>query len=550
VSGDRRAPALTAPSPLGPAFGVTACAVLATAAALIELVAGNAADPQVPPPGSRCWPVWLALSGQGPLALPDPSDPAWPARMAALRTGYPDCFTRPYPDLPLPGLALGAAVLLAGCLLAYAAWPYWRILRAGLVRADTLPEVGGRLRDLAAEAGVRVRFLADLTSPRVTGLAFGHAGRRYVLVNRGLLALARTDPDAFDAVVRHELAHVRHRDVDLAYLTVLAWRLFVAVFLLPVLLLFNDALDRASLDGRAYAGLLAQVFLVAGLVLVGHAAVLRERELAADAWAARRGGAGPLRRIFDAVPRPGDRLGAGAWPRRLVGRLASVHPDPARRTAALADPDAWLAPRAGQAALLGLTAGLTWVPALLVCASGLRALGLLPAGGLGHLPGVAYPGLAPLLVPLGLAAGAAVWRYVARRGRAALPAASRYGLALGAGLAAGDLLTAQGSPLGPAALGPPNVAVLAPGARLVLAGVLLAGAWLTVCGLAGWALAWRRVAGRAVRRPGVAWPLLAVAAVPSLAWVAALLGTRLAMPYGAAGADGAGAFVRYLAGLL
>ena len=495
------------PSPLAPRFGVIAYAVVVTAMALIEVVASYVLDP-VPQPGSECWPIWAGILGQGPLALPDARDPGWLEQYLALRQAYPGCFVRPYPELPLDrGQTLAAVVLLAACLAAYAGWPRWRIIRYGLVPAESLPGVGERLAELRRLSGAQVRFLADLHSPRASGLAFGRAGRRYVLVNRGLIGLGARDPAAFDAIVLHELAHIRNRDVDVAYLTVLLWRLFVAVFCLPVVVVFNQALDQAAYERSGHVGLLLQLALLAVLVLLTHHAVLRERELEADARAAHwAGGGDALRRIF-AGPAAGPSraelavLEDWGWPRRLAHRLLGTHPDAGERAAALTAPGDWLAPRPAHAGVMGLTVGLTWTPALLVGAAVLQDLHALH-GPFRYLPGVAVLALAPLLVLLGLAVGAMVWRGVLCLGAGARMwlRVNLAGLALGGGLAAGELLTAQYSPFGPAGIGVLNAAVLPAGPRLAYAGLLLASGWLLVVWQAGCAAAWRATVTRA-RRP-------------------------------------------------
>jgi len=275
-------PPWSLPSPLAPRFVLIACAVLAAAMVPAEVVASHViTDP--PAPGEPCWPVWRGIQGQGPLALPALGDPTWPDAYWALLNAYPDCFRRPYPDLPLAAQHLAGLALVGACLAAYLAWPAWRIARQRLVPAEPLPGVGERLRELSRLAGARVRFVADLRSRRASGLAFGHAGRRYVLINRGLIGVGQRDPATFRAIVAHELAHVRNRDIDVAYLTVALWRVFLAAFVVPALLLFGGALDAAgteSLTGESSGRLatLWQLALLAVLVLLNHHAVLRERE--------------------------------------------------------------------------------------------------------------------------------------------------------------------------------------------------------------------------------------------------------------------------------
>ena len=66
-------------------------------------------------------------------------------------------------------------------------------------------------------------------------MAFGLPWRRYVRLNAGLVVLRGQDPDGFRATIRHELAHLSNRDVDLTFATVAIWRAFTVVALLPFL---------------------------------------------------------------------------------------------------------------------------------------------------------------------------------------------------------------------------------------------------------------------------------------------------------------------------
>ncbi|MGP3947103.1 M48 family metalloprotease, partial [Streptomyces sp. 6N106] len=196
-----------------------------------------------------------------------------------------------------------AAVLLSRWL------PRWR------QRKDRLPELYSAQRIVAAVEGgsgnderlahlARLVQRAELPRGRVPGfvcnpralsagaVTFGSVGRYTVCLNVGLLPRRTTkDRSHFDAVVLHELAHVRNRDVDLAYLAIALWRVFLIAVLLPCLAL-NAALvlhdrfqgaERAYWDGYepgAKTALLAVV--LTALVYVARADILRHRELVAD----------------------------------------------------------------------------------------------------------------------------------------------------------------------------------------------------------------------------------------------------------------------------
>ncbi len=196
-----------------------------------------------------------------------------------------------------------AAVLLSRWL------PRWR------QRKDRLPGLYSAQRIVAAVEGgsgnderlahlARLVQRAELPRDRLPGfvcnpralsagaVTFGSVGRYTVCLNVGLLPKRTTkDRSHFDAVVLHELAHVRNRDVDLAYLAIALWRVFLIAVLLLCLAL-NAALvfhDRLQGAGRAYwdgyepgakTALLAVV--LTALVYVARADILRHRELVAD----------------------------------------------------------------------------------------------------------------------------------------------------------------------------------------------------------------------------------------------------------------------------
>ncbi len=65
--------------------------------------------------------------------------------------------------------------------------------------------------------------------PSPTGLSFGRPGSTSVALMGGLVTRQFADPPAFRAVVRHELAHLRNRDVDLTYATLSLWYAFLLV---------------------------------------------------------------------------------------------------------------------------------------------------------------------------------------------------------------------------------------------------------------------------------------------------------------------------------
>ncbi|MFJ8584048.1 M48 family metalloprotease [Streptomyces sp. NPDC093595] len=172
---------------------------------------------------------------------------------------------------------------------------YWVRPAARIRQRGLRPFPAGRLPGLAAElaalrtlAEVRedITYVVDLLDPGVTGLAFGRRGRRYVMLSRGLLHLYDTDPTAFRAVVLHELAHLRNRDVDIAFLTDSAWRIYLPALLLPGIVGAPlTPLIAPSASGPASFYLLGawQSVLLGVVIPLARKSVLRSRELHADA---------------------------------------------------------------------------------------------------------------------------------------------------------------------------------------------------------------------------------------------------------------------------
>ncbi|GHK00770.1 hypothetical protein SY2F82_25670 [Streptomyces sp. Y2F8-2] len=233
--------------------------------------------------------------------------------------------------------ALAALWLAVG--ITYWLLPAYRLRRRRLrpLRGDAHPDVRRTLTQLVAlaELRCRVRFVVDWRDPRPTGLAFGRLGRRHVMLGEGLLRLHSRDPEAFRAIVLHELAHLRNRDVDIAFLTLICHRLFVVAFAIPTAVTAPFALlvSWVLLPGGVIYQLLFTLAPCALAVTVAHisSAVLRSRELYADArvavWTR---GAHSLRRLLAAQH--------GIEPATLRRpRFLRTHPSAAKRLAALSD---------------------------------------------------------------------------------------------------------------------------------------------------------------------------------------------------------------------
>ncbi|MGD0700995.1 MAG: M48 family metalloprotease [Trebonia sp.] len=315
-------------------------------------------------------------------------------------------------------LGIGVLGVLAGGLYWAQPWWYRRRMHLTPLLGQEAPALVERLEQLRLLAGAGpVVWLLRPLDPRLSAFAFGHFRRRFVAVSGGAVVTARRQPATFDAIVLHELSHLRNRDIDQAYLAVAIWRAFVVAALLPMaaLLIFRQ------LDSQPE--LLWRVVVLALLVYLLRNSILRAREFDADA------------RVIELDP--DSSLGAvlaGLPPRRgrRVWHLGWVHPSGQDRAAALLDP----APLYRCGFWDGLAVGLV------------AAMGAEAGQGLVYLLLTATPigGLVPAFV-FALFSGAAltiaVWRMRLWQGGTVTARIWAVGLGLGAGIAIGPVITLQ-----------------------------------------------------------------------------------------------------------
>ena len=395
----------------------------------------------------------------------------------------------------------GGLVLLFGlAAAAYLLHPSWIVRRRRLRRltVDGQPGLVGDLDRLRRQMGLarspdwRLAPYARTTG----GQAFGLPWHRYVQIDAGLAVLRVTRPAEFRAVVLHELAHLRNRDVDKTYFAISTWRAFVAVALLPYLVfMLHPGLLSAPLDWRwaevafvANPGgathRLASLVLLTATVYLTRNAILRVRETHADATAAAADGPdSALPTVLGRMPEP------PAW------RRWGTHPHPRQRLDAIRDPGRLLGAGFWELAGVGIATGG-------VCAN----LGLL-AGSIILVDSrlaVAVVGLVTGAVAAGLLA-AAIWRATARD-PSAVPSWRTwllFPLAVVTGYSAGAVLTLREA-TGAA------ITLPAPTTWLVATSVLAIGAVF----LAAWATSATR---GVLRRPdSPRWTMPAVVAVTVL----------------------------------
>nr|WP_237530942.1 M48 family metalloprotease [Streptomyces sp. SID3212] len=258
---------------------------------------------------------------------------------------------------------VATAALLAVAALVFWWLPRWRERWHRTLPIATVDRDGGlaaELAELREIAGIdpRVRFRVDPARTTAGAVVYGRAGLYTVCLHNGLLVRRGTDPEGFRAVVLHELAHLRNRDVDFAWSSTALWRVFVLLALLPFLfttgrILVTGLSGRSSSPFWPGAASLLTYSLLSGLVLVAlvhltRADLLRRRELHADAQAVTWGA---LPAGWDQPEGPRARL-------RRVGHLLRTHPGWAERRAALRDPDRLSAVGTPQMFLTGVAGSL------------------------------------------------------------------------------------------------------------------------------------------------------------------------------------------------
>ncbi|MFF0083228.1 M48 family metalloprotease [Streptomyces canus] len=322
--------------------------------------------------------------------------------------------------LPLAATAL--ALLLA--VLLYLLIPRWKG-RGSRVVALQQADVVEWLTDLAATATLR-RTPGFVVDPNAwfsaNAVVFGRPGRYTVRCDLGLVKLFHQDRSAFTATLLHEFAHIRNRDVDLTYLTVAIWRVFLLGVLLPFVAVNGWMLSTGDPAPALVRNLVLAAFMVV-LMYLTTADVLRTREIHAD---------------LDAVAQGADatywtRHGRRRPVRHRAASLLRTHPDWEVRVAALADASAPVAVGTLPMLLTGVSAQLLGY--LVTFTPGLNT----------YLPGLlADPGVWPAAALATAVGGTAIWRSVVHAPSASAgPSGLQAGLWLGVGQFGGELAVSQ-----------------------------------------------------------------------------------------------------------
>ncbi|MDF3294348.1 M56 family metallopeptidase [Streptomyces sp. RB6PN23] len=402
------------------------------------------------------------------------------------------------------GPAVPGFLLVLACGLFFAL-PVWKARRSRVVLLSAVDHDGWirwQLEQLAQVAGLKrmPRVVVDPSAASTSAAVFGRNGRPTVCLHGGLLARRATAPTDFQAVVLHEMAHIRNGDVTLTYATVALWRTFIAAVLAPYavgfgILIFNSYAPETrpyEIGLPAWRALVLPLVMTA-VVYLARSDVLRSRELHADFTAAH-WGANP--RIWGATePAPPARV----LPRMLRSfiELWRTHPRWDSRRKMLADPTPLFE-------VPGLLMFLTGTAVILVNSQLWNYVGA--SGRAGQWEWNVVMALPPAVLVTGVA-GTVLWRSVVHRlltGRRRLSGAWA-GLWLGVGMTAGELI-ANRVAIFRWLPGEPMFVML-----LGLAGLTFAW-WVTQCSHL-WATVWR---GRTMLAPMML--VLAGACLALCAW--------------------------------
>jgi Zn-dependent protease with chaperone function len=219
----------------------------------------------------------------------------------------------------------GAAAVGAGALAVVFLAPVIVRRRRRLRGLGPLQEAGGRLAELAAEAGIRrMPRIERGPAGQRDAFSYGAPGRPRVVLPPAV-AVRWRDRELFDPLVRHELAHVRHRDVALAWLARSVWYALAPLLILPLVV------SLLSSDHSILADLLWRAALLGLTVLLVSAALLRSREHDADLRAAQV--AGEIQSLTALL-----RRSSGGHDRNPLRQLVARHPTPDQRILVLQDP--------------------------------------------------------------------------------------------------------------------------------------------------------------------------------------------------------------------
>jgi heat shock protein HtpX len=191
--------------------------------------------------------------------------------------------------------------------------------RAQPVEPGTMPELEGKVQDLAQRARVPVPRLFLIPSEQPNAFATGRNPKHAaVAVTQGLLE--HLPPDQVKGVLAHEFAHIKNRDILVSSIAAMVAGAISAIAnVLQFSLLFGG--DDEDSGPLGLIGTLATIILAPLAAALIQLAVSRQREYLADATGAQLLGRGePLARALETLER-----GAEAIPMNVNPATASLY---------------------------------------------------------------------------------------------------------------------------------------------------------------------------------------------------------------------------------
>ncbi|MET7609051.1 M48 family metalloprotease [Streptomyces avermitilis] len=228
----------------------------------------------------------LLLSAGGSTWQRPLSDEEWKAVDSLSRE---QCGQPPPRDRVELRAGLNVAWLVGGGFVLYATAPRRRIFLGRLLRLRPTP--GSRYRPdlaavvyrLAADSEVTLSGVwLDASDYTQNALAFGYWRRRHIELASGMTGLFDDDPHTFEVIVRHELGHIRGRDVDVTFAITALWGAFVVLVVAALgYSLSGKAAGEGGLRDLGY-----RLLALSLIVLAARNTYLHAREFHADAYAA------------------------------------------------------------------------------------------------------------------------------------------------------------------------------------------------------------------------------------------------------------------------
>jgi Zn-dependent protease with chaperone function len=225
----------------------------------------------------------------------------------------------------------------------------------------------------------------------LSGLAFDYRPHQTIALDgspRGLRLQLRRTPDAVQAIVLHEAAHIANQDVERSYFAQALWTVVVPVTVIPLLVwvLITGSGSIVSLAGQGQSALeplsimlltALRVAIMLGIIGLVRAQLLRTRELYADARAASWGAKQGLLKNLGSAATSQRQTRSNAW---------RLHPPAQERIAAIENPQrlfqpSWVIPFVTGFLLALVMTGLSiaYVPATMLVLEPIRWLrGLVP----------------------------------------------------------------------------------------------------------------------------------------------------------------------------